>query len=650
MKDERKTKKQLIEELGELREQLERIKRKKDDEVLPSSEERFRGIFDSPMMGILFWDARGNITEANDAFLSIVGYQREEVLSGSVRWRDMTPPEYKEQDDRILSEIAETGVGNPIEKEYFRKDGSRVPILLGAASLPGPELNGVAFVLDITERKRAKRELELSEFRRRFYVEAMGQLDWSTNARGEVVGDVPPWRAYTGQTIEEVKGWGWLEAIHPADVERTQERWQEAIGKKSNYEAEFRVRGKNGEYRWFLTKAAPLLDDNGDIREWTGTCIDVHEMKKAEEAQRESEKRYRKLYESMMDAFVATDMDGRIVEFNQRYLDLLGYTEEEITELTYIDLTPAKWHEMEAEIVDNQILEDGYSEVYEKEYIRKDGSTIPVELRTFLINSEDGSPENMWAIVRDITDRKRAREEIERYTRELERSNRELEQFAYVASHDLQEPLRMVSSYTQLLAQRYEDLLDEDARDFIGYAVDGANRMQRLISDLLSYSRVSTRGKPFEATDSHAALGRAIANLQSAIEESGAMVTNDDLPTVPADPPQLVQLFQNLLSNAIKFRKESEPPRVHVSAEKRANQWVFSVIDNGIGFDMQYNDKVFTIFQRLHARDKYPGTGMGLAICKRIVERHGGWIWVESEVGKGSTFRFALPAHESERT
>jgi light-regulated signal transduction histidine kinase (bacteriophytochrome) len=225
---------------------------------------------------------------------------------------------------------------------------------------------------------------------------------------------------------------------------------------------------------------------------------------------------------------------------------------------------------------------------------------------------------------------------------DLERSNKELEQFAYVASHDLQEPLRMVSSYTQLLAQRYEGQLDEKAKKYIDYAVDGAVRMQRLINDLLTYSRVSTRGKPLEPIDASSVLGETIGNLYAAIQESRAIVTNDDLPTVRADAGQLLQVFQNLIANALKFHG-TDSPRIHVSARDAGHEWVFSVRDNGIGIDPQYKESLFVIFRRLHTRQEYPGTGIGLAVCKRIVERHGGRIWFESEPGKGTTFFFTAP-------
>lgn len=247
----------------------------------------------------------------------------------------------------------------------------------------------------------------------------------------------------------------------------------------------------------------------------------------------------------------------------------------------------------------------------------------------------------------EAEDHMRTARKLAKRTEEMERSNKDLQQFAYVASHDLQEPLRMVSSYVQLLQRRYQGRLDADAEDFIGFAVDGATRMQRLIQDLLSYSRVNTHGNPPSPIDAGKVLSQVTTNLRLAIDESGARITHESLPVVEADATQLVQLFQNLIANAIKFCSEI-PPQIHVSAEKKDPYWVFSVRDNGIGLDPEFADRIFTIFQRLHSRKDYPGTGMGLAICKRIVERHGGSIWVKSAPGAGSTFYFTLPFIQSE--
>jgi signal transduction histidine kinase len=242
--------------------------------------------------------------------------------------------------------------------------------------------------------------------------------------------------------------------------------------------------------------------------------------------------------------------------------------------------------------------------------------------------------------------REKAEAQLHKTVAELARSNTELEQFAYVASHDLQEPLRMISSYLQLLENRYSGKLDQDATEFIEYAVDGALRMQVLINDLLSLSRVGTKGKPFEPVSLEEVMTEAKSNLMIAIEESGAEITHDPLPELSADSSQMVQLFQNLLGNAIKFRGHEEP-RVHVSAQKRDGEWEFAVTDNGIGFEPQYKDRRFVIFKRLHGRGEYSGTGMGLAVSKKIVERHGGRIWAESEPGRGSVFHFTLPVKPS---
>jgi light-regulated signal transduction histidine kinase (bacteriophytochrome) len=274
--------------------------------------------------------------------------------------------------------------------------------------------------------------------------------------------------------------------------------------------------------------------------------------------------------------------------------------------------------------------------------IAKNGTEASIDDCAAPIRDEGGSVIGCVVVFRDITERKQAEERLAEHTAELTRSNVDLEQFASVASHDLQEPLRMVTLYTQLLAKRYQGKLDAEADEFIGYAVDGAKRMFQLINDLLAYSRVSSLGKKFEPTDCEAVLMLAVTNLKAAVQEGGAVVTHDPLPTLMADSVQLGQVFQNLIGNALKFHGEASP-RIHVSAEPKGSGWVFTVEDNGIGIEPQCTDRIFAIFQRLHSRKDYSGTGIGLAICKKIVEGHGGRIWVESEPGQGATFYFTLP-------
>lgn len=245
-------------------------------------------------------------------------------------------------------------------------------------------------------------------------------------------------------------------------------------------------------------------------------------------------------------------------------------------------------------------------------------------------------------LTKEVDDKQRAERRLETQAKELARSNQELEQFAHIASHDLQEPLRMVSSYTTLLERRYKDKLDSDANEFIGYAVDGAKRMQTQINDLLAYSRITTQANSLESTDCSSIFDTAMANLVVSIAKNGATVTRDPLPTLHTDASQLVSVFQNLIANGIKYHGD-QPPTVHVSAVASEEDWLFSIKDNGIGIEGEFADRIFDIFQRLHSKSEYSGTGIGLAICKKVIERHGGRIWVESEPPNGSTFFFTLP-------
>ncbi len=387
---------------------------------------------------------------------------------------------------------------------------------------------------------------------------------------------------------------------------------------------------------------ASLLEVMSHIGAQLGRVV---ERVRAQEALRLSEAKFAGIISISSDAIVSVDEEQRIILFNQGAEQVFGYGAGDVLGQPLDLLIPAMVREGHREHVrrfgEGPVAARRMGERGQISGLRKDGEVFPADAS--ISKLEVGGRRIYTAVLRDVTEREQAAEALERQAAELARSNAELEQFAYVASHDLQEPLRMVASYTQLLARRYEERLDEDAREFIGYAVDGVTRMQALINDLLAYSRVGTRGGAFEPTHARTVLERVLASLQPAIEESGAVVTFDHLPVVMADALQLEQVFQNLIGNAIKFGGETTP-RVHITATPQGEEWLFAVQDNGIGIAPEFQDRIFIIFQRLHSRGEYPGTGIGLAICKKIIERHEGRIWIESEVGKGSTFYFTLPA------
>jgi PAS domain S-box-containing protein len=371
---------------------------------------------------------------------------------------------------------------------------------------------------------------------------------------------------------------------------------------------------------------------------------EIQVRKIAEVALRDSEDKWRRLFEEALDAiFVADTVTGEILDCNYAATILIGRSKQEIIGQLQRILHPQAEAGEQFSDTFKKHRTDAEGRILEAQVITKDGTIKDVEIRASIINL--GGKKVLQGAFRDISERKIAEQKLQHAMEELARSNSELQQFAYVASHDLQEPLRMVASFSQLLEKRYKDKLGKEADEFIGFVVDGANRMQLLINDLLQYSRVGTRGRPFESIDMNVILGQAITNLRIAIEESKAIITNTELPVVVADETQMTQLMQNLIGNAIKFSKESYP-NIHIAAHQEQDEWVFSVKDNGIGISPEYYERIFIIFQRLHNRTEYSGTGIGLAICKRIIDRHGGKIWVTSEPENGSTFYFTIPIRE----
>ena len=509
-------------------------------------------------------------------------------------------------------------------------------------------------------------EMERSVAYRQILMNSMADILMTTDSSGIITEVNRATEEITGYSQEELVGKPFASFF--SEPERAQAGIEQVLGENKVSDYELTIVTKDGKNVPVSYNATVLKDPEGRITGVLGSARDNTDAKRAGEALRVAGAYNRSLVEGIPDPIVSINKQGKINDVNDATELITGWSREELIGKDFSDYftDPEKAREGY-----QQAFKEGSAKDYQLDIRHRDGHVLPVLYNASVYRDEAGKVAGVIAGARDMTQIRQKEEELNEMSHELSRSNEELQRFAYVAAHDLQEPLRMVASYVQLLEKRYKDKLDNDANEFINYAVDGAKRMQNLINALLSYSRVSTHGKDFTPVECDALLAQAIFNLQAAIEESGAVITHDPLPTVMADEVQLGQLFQNLIGNAIKFRSE-ETPRVHVSAErveksarhreasakadgpsgeaggqtpksKITKGWIFSVRDNGIGIDQEYAERIFIIFQRLHGKEEYPGTGIGLAVCKRILDRHNGGIWVESQIGKGSIFWFTIP-------
>ena len=476
--------------------------------------------------------------------------------------------------------------------------------------------------------ERQHQQLQESEARFRALVNAVPAMVWIAAPDGTMTFVTDQWLTYCGMTTEQLaRDWVRL-VIHPDDYERCVIQWAQARALGTDYEIEVRNRRHDGEYRWFLTRAVPTRDEAGRIIGWYGTTTDIHDRKQAEETLRQQAE----IIDQVHDAVIATDMAGLVTSWNKGAERLFGYTTAEMVGKSVHCLFPS---ELRAEVpaLLQTLQARGQHEV-ELRQLRKSGGEFYAHLSLSQRRDDQGHPIGMIGYAIDITARRQAELAVQRM-------NEELQQFAYIVSHDLNEPLRTMSGFVRLLANRFQGKLDADADECLTFITDGCQRMQQLLVDLLAYTRLGGKKLTRETVDCEVLFARVCTDLQSVIHESGATITHDPLPTLQADATLLGQVFQNLLSNAFKFRGAA-PPRVHVSAQQEHMQWCFSVSDHGIGLDPSQAERIFQVFQRLHSRTEYAGTGIGLAICKKIVERHGGRIWVESQPGEGATFFFTV--------
>jgi PAS domain S-box-containing protein len=629
----------------------------RDAEVhLAQMEARYRGLLEAAPDAMVVVNDRGEIVLLNLQAEKQFGYRRDELVGQVVT--TIIPDGFAQ---RLIADGARTDaealaqqIGTGIELIGRRRDGSEFPIELMLSPLQS--VDGIlvtAAIRDISVRRDAEAHLAQMEARYRGLLEAAPDAMVVVNERGEIVLlNLQAEKQFgylrdelVGQAVTNIIPEGFAERLI-ADGARTA---AEALAQQIGTGIELIGRRRDGGEFPIELMLSPLESAEGVLV--TAAIRDISVRKDAEAHLVQMEARYRGLLEAAPDAMVVVNERGEIVLLNLQAEKQFGYHRNELVGHPVTDIIPEGF--AERLVTDSarsaaEALAQQIGTGIELVGHRKDGTEFPIELMLSPLESADGVL--VTAAIRDGTARRQAVETLkqrlvlEQAAVELTRSNDDLQQFAYVAAHDLQEPLRMVSSYTQLLANRYKGQLDADADTYIEFAVDGAERMQHLIEDLLAYCQVGIAGRDLRETSTEDALSRALANLKGAIDESGGAVTHDPLPTVIADPAQLAQLFQNVIGNAIKYRG-AEAPRVHVSAKNdHKGDWVFSMRDNGLGIDPRYFEKIFLMFQRLHGRSEFSGTGIGLSLCKKIAERHGGSMWVESVPGAGSTFFLALPA------
>ncbi len=486
-----------------------------------------------------------------------------------------------------------------------------------------------------SELRQAHAELVSREEQFRTLANAIPHLCWMADGSGSAVWCNDRWTAYTGITLDQLQNSGWTAAHAEEVLPGVMKRWQASLAAGEPFEMEFPLRDCGGGFRWFLTRVLPVRDSDGRAVRWLGTATDIDELRRSREALLESEARFRAMADAAPVMIWVSAVDKTFTWFNKPWLDFTGFTiDQELRAQWSEGIHPddrGRCLEMYAHNFD---MRTEYIAEYRCRH--RDGRWRWVLNRGVPRYGASGDFLGYIGSCIDIHERKEMEED-------LRRANGDLQQFAYSASHDLQEPIRTAAIYSQLLEKVYGSKLNGKAQTFLGYIIAAARRMEKLVDDLLLYTQASDlEAAPLEAISANKALQQALENLSITVNEAGAQITSDPLPMVNISNVHLLQLFQNLVGNSIKYR-ENGPVRIHVSARQENAYWLFSVQDNGIGIDPAYKERIFGIFKRLHTNDRYSGTGIGLAICLRIVERYHGRIWVESELGKGATFIFAIP-------
>ena len=616
--------------------------------ALRESEARFRELFDGAPVAYHELDMDGVVRRVNRAECTLLGYEVSEMVGRPI-WDFIAGAEIEASREVLRRKLSGEQPLQPHQRCYLQRGGGELWIEVHDSlvrNVAGETVGIRTALVDITERKRAEEDLQFRNVilstQQEVSIDGIVTVDErariiSCNRRFVEMWGLPPKLVEDGMD-EPMLQFAAAQVMDPRQ-----------FSDKISYLYEHRRETSRDtlmlvDGRVYDLYSAPMFGPEERYYGRVWYFRDITEAKQAEEALRQSERRFKLIAETIDEVFWMNDAELRNVLYvSSAYERIWGRPRSEAYKNPRSFLDAIHPDDSEKTLAALAGLQTGLPFELEFRIVQPDGTVVWIWDRAFPVRDAAGKKLECYVgIAQDITERKRLEQAILANSEKLARSNEELERFAYVASHDLQEPLRMVASFTQLLSKKYSGKLDETADRYINFAVDGAKRMQQLITDLLAYSRVNSKDLVSRPVECEAVVRGTLQNLRAAIDESGAVVECDPLPDLIADQVQLGQLFQNLIGNAIKFRGQA-PPRVHIAAEDHGADWQFSVRDNGIGIDPKHADRVFQIFQRLHTREQYPGTGIGLAVCKKVVERHGGRLWVESQPGTGSNFLFTLP-------
>jgi PAS domain S-box-containing protein len=618
------------------------------EEALQKSEKRYRSIVENINDGFCIHDFKGVIQDCNENFALMLGFGREELIGTNLDEFSSTRMLSFKND--VVDELKNKGVVE-FDGDVRGKNGIRHYYSINSSIISQEGEGKVqSFLRDVTKRKEMEKKLLKSEnkaHKRLSEIEAI----YNSAPMGLCVLDCDLRYLRINKSMAEMNGFSPQEHIGKSIHEMVPDLSQqgEAIakeifqtGKAVSMEMNGTTAAQDGAVRTWIEGWYPIKDSSHQIVGINMAALEITDIKRANEALKKSEEKLRLTIEGAGVIMWFWNIENDRVECRGHYKHILG--PEPIPEMGYNELLNFV-HPDDLEKVETafqKTLQYGEDFKVETRTIWKDKSVHWFSIMGRVVYDLQGKPQEMIGIALDITNNKIVQLELQETLRKLKRSNAELEQFAYVASHDLQEPLRMITSFLQLLKLRYENQLDSDAKEFIHFAIDGATRMQEMINDLLTYSRIDRKRGDFKEVKIEDILQQITFEYKLLIQEKNAVIHFGELPVITADYTQMVQLFQNLISNSIKYN-DQPCPTIHITAEKQDNDWIFKVADNGIGIDPQQGDRIFKIFQRLHSPDEYEGTGIGLAIVKRIVERHGGRIWYDSQPGKGSNFYFNIP-------